>query len=77
MYSVCRLMLLHICVKFRENTTNGIRVMERKREHGRNSYVQCSKGKLTRVMVLVFCASTYNADISTRWKWLCSTFKGQ
>ena len=30
------LMVLYICVKFRENITNGIRVMERTRVHGRN-----------------------------------------
>ena len=33
-----------ICVKFRENITKGIRVMERTRVHGKNGYVQCSKG---------------------------------
>ena len=35
---------LHICVKFRENITNGFRVMERTRVHCRNGYVQCSNG---------------------------------
>ena len=44
MCSARRLMVLYICVKFLENITNGIRVMERTREHGRNGYVQCSKG---------------------------------
>ena len=34
----------YICVKVCENITNGIRVMEQKRVHGRNGYVQCSKG---------------------------------
>ena len=44
MCSVHCLIVLYICVKFCENITNGIRVMERTREHGRNGYVQCSKG---------------------------------
>ena len=34
------LMVLYICVKFHENITIGIRVMERIRVHGRNGYVQ-------------------------------------
>ena len=38
------LMVLYICVKFCENITNGIRVMEQTRVHGRICYVQCSKG---------------------------------
>ena len=33
----------YICVKFRENITNSIRVMEWTRVHGRNGYVQSSK----------------------------------
>ena len=41
MCPACRLMMLYICVKFRENITNGIRVMERTRLHGRHGYVQC------------------------------------
>ena len=31
----CRLVMLDICVKFRENIMNGIRVMERTRVHGK------------------------------------------
>ena len=38
------LIVLYICVKFRENITNGIRVMEQTQIHGRNGYVQLSKG---------------------------------
>ena len=41
MCSAHPLMVLYICVKFHENITNGI--MERKRIHGRNEYVKCSK----------------------------------
>ena len=44
MCSAHRLIILYVCVKFRENITNGIGVMERTRVHGRNSYVRCSKG---------------------------------
>ena len=60
MCSASCLMVHYICVKFRENITNGTRVMERTRVHGRNGYVQCSKGnnsksRPTRVMVHVFC----------------------
>ena len=40
MCSALCLMLLYICVKFRENTTNGIGVMERTRVHGRNDHFQ-------------------------------------
>ena len=44
MCSARRLIMFCICVMFRENITKGIRVMERTRVHGRNGYVQCSKG---------------------------------
>ena len=40
MCSACHLMVLYIRVKFRENITNGIRVMERTQVHGRNGYFQ-------------------------------------
>ena len=60
MCSAHRLIVLYTCVKFRENITNCIRVVARTRLHGRNCYVQCSKGKdsisrQTRVLVHVFC----------------------
>ena len=66
MCSACHLMVLYICVKFRENITNGIRVMEQTPVHGRIGYVQCSKGnnsksRQTRVMVHVFCTSSDDA----------------
>ena len=94
---------LYLC-ELSWNIAKGIRVIERTRVHGRNGYFQylwCSKGRnskgrLTRVMVLMFCMSshdalhlwgiswkylqqlsTYRADMSTWWKWLCSMFKGQ
>ena len=41
--SARRLMVLYVCVKFCENITNSIRVLEVTRVHGRNGYVQCSK----------------------------------
>ena len=31
---------LYICVKFRENIANGVRVMEPTRVHGKNGYYQ-------------------------------------
>ena len=52
MCSASHLIMLYICVKFRENVTNGIRLMEQTQVHGRNGYVQCS------VMVPVFCTSS-------------------
>ena len=57
------LIVLYIFVKFRENITNG---MKRTRLHVRNGYVQYPKGnnskmKLTRVTVLVFCMSSFDA----------------
>ena len=54
MLSACCLILLYICVKFCENITKGIRVMERIRVHGRIGYDQCSnysKSRLIRVTV--------------------------
>ena len=44
MCSACRLIVLYICVKFQENTTNWISVMERTWVHGRNGCVKCSRG---------------------------------
>ena len=60
------LIVLYICVMCCENITNGIRVMEWTRVHGRIGYVQCSKGnnsksRQTGVMVHVFCRSSYGA----------------
>ena len=58
--SACCLLVLYICVKFCENITKIVRVMEQTGVHGRNGYVQCSKGnnsigRKTKVMVPVFC----------------------
>ena len=44
MCSARRLIVLYICMKFRENISNGFKLTERTRVHGRNGYVQCSKG---------------------------------
>ena len=60
------LIVLYICVKFCENITNGIRVMERTLENGRHGYVQCLKGnnfksRQTRVTVHMFCTSSHGA----------------
>ena len=71
------LMMLYIRAQFRENITNGIRIMERTQVHGRNGYVQCSKGnnsksRQTRVMVHVFCTSSHSAlhCRGVSWKYL-------
>ena len=62
MCSVCRFIVLYICVKFHENISNGFQLTEQTQVHGRNGYVQCSKGnnsksRQSRVMVHVFCMS--------------------
>ena len=49
MCSACSIMVLYICVKFRENITNG-RVMERIRVYGKIGYVQCSKDNTVNVL---------------------------
>ena len=59
-------MMLYICRKFHESITNGIRVTERTRVHGRNGYIQHSKGinsksRQTRVMVHKFCTLSNDA----------------
>ena len=64
--SALRLMVLYICVKFCENITNCIRVMERTRVRGRIGYVQCPKGnysksRQTRVTVHKFCKLSHGA----------------
>ena len=66
MCSAHRLIVLYICVKFCENISNGFQLTERTRVHGRNGYVQCSKGnnfqsRQTRVTVHVFCTSPHSA----------------
>ena len=43
------LIVLYICVKFRANIKNSIRVIEQIRVHGRNGYVECSKGNNSKV----------------------------
>ena len=58
------LIVLNICVKFGENVMNSIGVMERTRVHGRNGYVQCSKGnnsisRQARIIVHVFCTLSH------------------
>ena len=64
MCSASRLIMLYICVKFRENITHCIRVMERTGVHGKNGYVHCSKGNNSvsrqTVMDHVFCTSSHS-----------------
>ena len=66
-YSARRLIVLYICMKFRENILNRFQLNKRIREHSRNGYVQCIKGNIsksrqTRVTVHVFCKSSHNAS---------------
>ena len=66
MCSACCLIVLYTCVKFRENISNSFQLTERTQVHGRNDYVQCSKGnnsksKQTRVMIHVFCMLSHSA----------------
>ena len=44
MCSACHLIVLYICVKFRANILDGFKLTEYTHIHGRNGYVQCSKG---------------------------------
>ena len=60
------LMVPYIIVKFHNNILNGFQLTVQIRVHGRNSYVQCSKGnnsrsRQTRVMVHMFCMWSYSA----------------
>ena len=66
MFSARCFIVLYVCVKFHENTSNGFQLTKRTRVHGRNGYVKCLKGnnskhRPTRVMVHVFCMSFYSA----------------
>ena len=66
MCSARHLMVFYICVKFRENITNGFRTMEQTPVLGRNGYVHRSKGndsksRQTRVTLHVFCTSSHDA----------------
>ena len=66
MCSAHPLMVLYICEKFHQNISNGFQLTERTQVHGRNGYVQCSKGnnskrRQTRVTVEKFCSSSYQA----------------
>ena len=61
MCSACGLMAFNLCVKFHENMSNSFKVMERTRK------LLTYKGQLLqkrrdRVMVLVFCTSSYGVS---------------
>ena len=56
----------YICEKFHNNNSNGFQRTEKTLVHGKNGYVQCSRGnnserRQTRVMVHVFCKSSHSA----------------
>ena len=42
-------MVFYIFVKFYENISNGVQLIEPTRVHGKNSYFQCSKGNKSKV----------------------------
>ena len=59
-------MVLYICEKFHENTSNGFQLTEWTQVHARNVYVQCSKvnnskSRQTRVKVQELCSSSHQA----------------
>ena len=60
------LIVLYICEKSHENTYNSFQLTERTQVHGRNGYVQCSKGNISksrqiRDTVHEFCTSLHRA----------------
>ena len=66
MCSAHRLIVLYISVKFHVNISNSFQVTEPIQVHGRDGYIQCSKGNNSRtrkpnVMVYVFCMSSHGA----------------
>ena len=57
--SAHHIIMIYICIKFRENISNGFQVTERihiLQKKGHNS-----KSRLTSVMVLMFCTSSHGA----------------
>ena len=62
----CLIVICFICVKFHQNIWDGYQLTERARVHGRNGYVQCSKGnnsksRQTSATVHVFCTTSDSA----------------
>ena len=60
------IMVIYICIKFQENTVDSFKVTDWTQIYYRNHYFQSSKDhnsktRLTRVRVLVFCTSSYDA----------------
>ena len=77
MCSAHRLTVLYICMKFPENIWNSFQLTEQTQVHGRNGYVQCSKGnnsksRQTRVTVHVFCTLSHGVLhlCEVWWKYL-------
>ena len=42
-------MMLYTCEKFHQNISNSFQLAKRTQVHGRNGYVQCSKGDNSKV----------------------------
>ena len=58
-------MVLYICEKFHNNILKSFQLTEQIPVHGRNGYLQCSKGnnsksRQTRIMVYVFCMLSHS-----------------
>ena len=58
--------VIYICIKFQENISNSFQVTEWTQIHYRKHYFQSSKGhnsksRLTRITLLKFCTSSYDA----------------
>ena len=58
--------VIYVCIKFQENISNSFHVIEWTQIYNRNHYFQSSKGRnskrrLTRVTLLMFCTSVYDA----------------
>ena len=59
------LMVLYICEKFHQNIWNGFQLTEWTQVHGRNGYVECSKGNISKrrqTRVTVMFIKNYGAD---------------
>ena len=64
--SACCLMVYYICEIFHNNILNSFQLTEQTGVHGRNGYIRCSKGSIsksrqTKVMAHVFCKSSHSA----------------
>ena len=59
MCSACHLIVLYICVNFRENISKGFQLTEQTQVHGRNGYVQRAITTKVGKPELLFMCSAY------------------